>query len=125
MAAEKRLIDADELLEFIKTHYCQNCNSYRGLLCGACSTDTFMCHIETAPTVNQWISVAEQLPDNNHPVLVRCTNTTIGGGHVTHIGSCDMKKFWFLRTQPGLASFPVQEWQVTHWMPLPEPPKEG
>lgn len=71
----------------------------------------------------RWIPVTERLPDNNHPVLVRCANTTISGGYVTHIGSCDMKQFWFLRTQPGIASFPVQEWKVTHWMPLPEPPE--
>ena len=71
-----------------------------------------------------WIPVTERLPDSNKSVLVRCTNTTISGGYVTHIGSCDSGKFWFLRTQPGTASFPVREWQVTHWMPLPEPPKE-
>lgn len=72
----------------------------------------------------RWIPVTERLPDSNKSVLVRCTNTTISGGYVTHIGSCDSGKFWFLRTQPGTASFPVREWQVTHWMPLPEPPKE-
>ena len=52
MADEKRLIDANELVKFIKDNYCQYCNSYNGLLCGACSTDTFMCHVETAPTVD-------------------------------------------------------------------------
>lgn len=71
----------------------------------------------------RWIPVTERMPDRNLPVLVRCTNTTISGGYVTHIGSCDSEKFWFLKTQPGTASFPVREWQVTHWMPLPEPPK--
>ena len=34
----------------------------------------------------RWIPVAERLPDNNCPVLVRCTNTTISGGLITHIG---------------------------------------
>lgn len=72
----------------------------------------------------RWIPVTERLPDRNKPVLVRCTNTTISGGYVTHIGSCDSGKFWFLRTQPGISSFPIFEWQVTHWMELPEPPKE-
>ena len=52
MANEKWLIDANALVEFIKANYCQYCNSYGGLLCGACSNDTFMCHVETAPTVD-------------------------------------------------------------------------
>lgn len=72
----------------------------------------------------RWIPVTEKLPDRNKPVLVRCANTTISGGYVTHIGSCDSEKFWFLRTQPDTNSFPFREWKVTHWMPLPEPPKE-
>ena len=72
----------------------------------------------------KWIPVTERLPENNKPVLVYCTNITIQGGKIVHIGSLDCKQFWFLRTQPGIASFPVREWQVTHWMPLPEPPQE-
>ena len=72
----------------------------------------------------RWIPVTERLPEINMPVLVYCTNITIQGGYTIHIGCCDMGKFWFLRTQPGISSFPVREWQVTHWMPLPESPKE-
>lgn len=87
--------------------------------------DVFEALRVVVPTKQRWIPVTERLPDSNKSVLVRCTNTTISGGYVTHIGSCDSGKFWFLRTQPGTASFPVREWQVTHWMPLPEPPKEG
>lgn len=73
----------------------------------------------------EWIPVSERLPDKNNPVLVYCTNTTIGGGYITHIGSFNSGKYWFLRAEPGIATFPVREWQVTHWMPLPEPPKEA
>lgn len=72
----------------------------------------------------RWIPVAERLPESNMPVLVYCTNITIQGGYTIHIGSFDMGKFWFLRTRPGISSFPVREWQVTNWMPMPEPPKE-
>lgn len=83
--------------------------------------------IKEAPAVSlnpHWIPVTERLPDNNNPVLVYCTNTTIGGGYITHIGSFNSGRYWFLRAEPGIATFPVREWQVTHWMPLPEPPKE-
>ena len=72
-----------------------------------------------------WIPVEERLPDHNKTVLVYCTGV-VAGNHVVHIGSLDSGKFWFLRTHPGISSFPVLEWQVTHWMPLPEPPgKDG
>ena len=72
----------------------------------------------------KWIPVTERLPEDNRPVQVYLKNYTIQGGYVVHIGSYDTAGFWFLRTQPGIASFPVREWVVTHWMPLPEPPKE-
>lgn len=68
-----------------------------------------------------WIPVGERLPDHNKTVLVYCTGV-VAGSHVVHIGSLDSGKFWFLRTHPGISSFPVLEWQVTHWMPLPDPP---
>lgn len=76
-------------------------------------------------TEMKWIPVSERLPDNNTPVLVYCENTTIQGGAVRHIGSLDSYGFWFLKTKPDIASFPFHDWKVTHWMPLPEPPKEG
>lgn len=74
-------------------------------------------------TIQRWIPVTERFPENNRPVLVYLKNYTIQGGYVVHIGSYDTAGFWFLRTQPGIASFPVREWVVTHWMPLPEAPK--
>lgn len=76
----------------------------------------------------RWISVGERLPDRNEPVLVFCENITIQGGHTVHIGSCDKMAencFWFLRTQPGVSSFPNHEWKVTHWKPIPKGPEVG
>ena len=72
---------------------------------------------------NRWIPVEERLPDRNEPVLVFCENITIQGGRTVHIGSCDKmaeNHFWFLRTQPGVSSFPNHEWKVTHWRPMPK-----
>ena len=72
---------------------------------------------------NRWIPVGERLPDTNEPVLVFCENVTIQGGYTVHIGSCDKaaeSHFWFLRTQPGVSSFPNHEWKVTHWKPMPK-----
>ena len=80
--------------------------------------------ISNGVTFQQWIPVTERLPEDGRPVLVFCENTTIQGGATRHIGSLDSGKFWFLKTQPELASFPFHDWKVTHWMPLPEPPHE-
>lgn len=46
-----RLIDADALLEHIKT-YCDGCNSYGGVMCRACGYGDAIDAIEDAPTVD-------------------------------------------------------------------------
>lgn len=66
----------------------------------------------------EWISVEERLPEDNHSVLVYCPyNKCIFtayyddfAGEWVHFGGC----------MPGEVYYPV-----SHWMPLPEPPKEG
>ncbi len=73
-------------------------------------------------TAQKWISVKDRLPEKFKTVLIYCKNKTIRGGTVCHIGSCD-NGFWFLARQAGTESFPDLEWEVTHWMPLPQPPK--
>ena len=59
----------------------------------------------------RWIPVTERLPEKQQRVIVRCktVGTTVGwimfGEWVTDLG-------------PGCG-------EVTHWMPLPDAPKEG
>ena len=69
--------------------------------------------INTVPTLtppNEWVSVEERLPEEKQRVIVRCerVGTSVGwilwGNWMTDIG-------------PGAG-------KVTHWMPLPSPPKE-
>ena len=75
---------------------------------------------------NRWILTSERLPDRNEPVLVFCENITIQGGRTVHIGCCNKTAencFWFLRTQPGVSSFPNHEWKVTHWKHMPQGPE--
>lgn len=81
---------------------------------------------ETVTNRNElkWTSVKEGLPTHNSSVICRCENITIAGGATTIVGSYDAG-FWFLQSSVGTQSFPNQEWQVTHWMPMPAPPKEG
>lgn len=75
--------------------------------------------------VNQWISVKDRLPEDNKPVLCFVIDTT-GEGRTYVIGSCEHSEFWFLKIGDNKRfSFPYMQIKVTHWQPLPEPPKEG
>ena len=73
--------------------------------------------IANGVTVQEWISVAERLPE--------------AGGYVV----CIAKRNPFSRFMPMVARIEKNGWvnpiteqyisEVTHWMPLPEPPKEA
>ena len=74
---------------------------------------------------NGWIPCSERLPKNNTPVLCWVKSTTIASGETYIIGSCD-NGFWFLKTyEIGTHSFPVKDYKVIEWQPLPEPCVEG
>ena len=62
---------------------------------------------ETRP---RWISVADRLPEKGVPVIV-CRE----GGKVEQ-GARDVMDWWRV--------YGTRTKRVTHWMPLPEPPKE-
>ena len=70
---------------------------------------------------NGWISCSERLPENNNIVLCWVVSKTIASGETFIIGSCD-RGFWFLQTyEIGHHYFPVKDYEVVAWMPLPEP----
>lgn len=68
-----------------------------------------------------WISVKDRLPEEEAFVLCSLTgrrkNVTYEGAPV--IGTYYADEGWVLEEAPGWENPPV-----THWMPLPEPPKE-
>ena len=76
-------------------------------------------------TVQKWISVKDRLPKGNRPgeisenVIVRTTDGEVTTGWLDALGS---DKWWLVigtddsHTCWGLG-------YVTHWMPLPQPPK--
>ncbi len=73
----------------------------------------------------EWVDVKERLPERDgDAVLCYVKNTSTEG--VTYVTGCiQQRKFWFLQTcNIGVHTFPNHYWKVTHWMPLPEPPKE-
>ena len=71
----------------------------------------------------EWISVEERLPDNHRTVLVACKGMTIAGAAPIAVGSYG-DGHWFLADAEGtLYLTKYMHIVVTHWMPLPEPPK--
>lgn len=72
----------------------------------------------------QWISVEDRLPSENTLVLCYARSTT-GEGKSYFLGALAHGEFWFLKVNDiGHVSCPVLHWEVTHWQPLPESPKE-
>ena len=74
--------------------------------------------IDACPTVNEWINVKDRLPEIGKEVLVcydfgRMMVTALDGYWGTE------RLFWKYN---NWITNPIS---VTHWMPLPEPPKEG
>lgn len=63
--------------------------------------------------MSEWISVNERLPEYGERVLVT-------EGHATFEASLSISHKW-VRCDMALGWLE----DVTHWMPLPEPPKEG
>ena len=60
----------------------------------------------------EWISVKDRLPDKNGNYLVSVTSD-FAGVHVANFQSGE-----------AFLWYPFIKSDVTHWMPLPEPPKE-
>lgn len=72
-----------------------------------------------------WISCEDRLPSENTLVLCYARSTT-GEGNSYFLGALALGEFWFLKVNDiGHVSCPVLHWEVTHWQPLPEPPKDG
>jgi len=64
--------------------------------------------------MENWISVTDRLPDFGTPVLV-CRKVVRGRPSV-EFGARDVNGWWRV--------YGTRCKSVTHWMPLPEPPKE-
>ena len=74
--------------------------------------------LDNGVTVQEWISVEERLPDRTmppHDVLVY------------HDLNCGMfiDRAWYSHEKNKWSSAVGMNLKVTHWMPLPEPPKGG
>lgn len=109
-----RLIDADAL----KTVLCASkCGVIDPATC-ECGCMDVMC-IDDAPTIDAvpvWVSVKDRLPNDGQDVLAHLYDC-----EETRIVPCNYDKgTWY----DCLMSCTVAINSITHWMPLPEPPKE-
>lgn len=77
--------------------------------------------IANGVTIHKWIPVSERLPDKDGEYLVRLNNKSI-------INLKYERKFGSFGYWLSIILDEDAEWfthyGVTHWMPLPEPPKE-
>ena len=135
-----RLIDADKLVDMLyDSEYTTLCPLDE--VCGvidACPTAEF------APVQNgelrdaaerDWISVEDRLPEERESIFAKAYGTkhwadgmfrTISADVLACVAFDDGRKTTMsLRTHDGAwALSSVHRGHVTHWMPLPEPPKE-
>ena len=68
-------------------------------------------------TPDAWISCSERMPDDGQHVIIICD-----GAFVLYAQYRDGEFFDVVRD--GDEFFETQSRNVTHWMPLPEPPQE-
>lgn len=70
----------------------------------------------------EWISVKDRLPEDEQRVIAYCQKVKkyfVGFAERSHYS--DKVHWWHEGAKGGLYSATSK---VTHWMPLPEPPKE-
>jgi hypothetical protein len=83
----------------------------------ASNETTYLKHIKSnQPQLGEWIKVGDGLPNANQYVII------YDGKSETP----SVKDFFYYSNVKGFVSFGTQEVNnfVTHWMPLPAPPKE-
>lgn len=111
----KKLIDFEKLKEI--RYLCSKCDK---LVC-----EKFGCPIwNSLPDLERvrsegWISVKERLPDKNIAVIVHISNGDID---VRVLGICDDDPNGLWYCYKGVGE-PLHFNDVTHWRPLPEPPR--
>ena len=112
-----RLIDVDAFkTEHRMADMCGDCKrTKRELDCNVCDCCDWL---DNAPTVDQWISVEERLPDDASDVLAYydCGDDS----RVMFVNY--YKRCWYDSVFNDLID-DLDQGCITHWMPLPEPPK--
>lgn len=113
-----RYIDADLLIETMQKRYDEICDAYGYRDLYASGYDDAVDAVENSPTFDvspksAWISVDERLPDPGLPILIftRKNRYYVGYYYKAVVDT----------TYTGFYADSVKR-DVTHWMPMPEPP---
>ena len=117
--AEKEFIER-EAASRVLCDACGNAACPKGLI-PRCS---YYEKMQSIPAVDvrpvKWIPVTERLPEKMQYVLVRYQNNDMAVA--SWFGGDEHIRFWRAMTDEGWCA--DCDTEPTHWMPLPEPPKE-
>ena len=73
----------------------------------------------TSDETSKWISVKDRLPEDDEVVLIACKIGKIFVGYHKHLfQGCEVWRILTARDSTKKITY-----TVTHWMPLPQPPK--
>jgi hypothetical protein len=104
MADKKKIIYADDLQKSIVDDVTIKGSAFAAI----------MRHLQDAPAVQEWISVKDRLPDKHDRYLC----------NVKAFSFPDLRYFAILKYDDGgFIEGKIYTDDVTHWMPLPQPPK--
>ena len=103
-------IEREELMKFpIRRNHYDKEHGNEDFICGIETVLEYAENLQTTDIVQEWISVKDRLPEKDEIVIICTDENFIYAGEL--IGDT-----WFLDNDSWTAT-------VTHWMPLPEPPK--
>lgn len=109
----------EKLVELLNTNACPSpymCDPacrYYGL--GDCFSERFADHlIAHGVTVQEWVDVKDRLPEESGMYIV-----TANDGHAQRVSFVQWQKKNRMWNLTGARSY----WRVSHWQPLPQPPK--
>ncbi len=98
-------------------------HDHKSIWCDTCFASTIGETLDEAAAtwnrrVDGWVSVEDGLPEPFKPVLIFQTNKSITIGRLSVVEFDFGPSMTWKNTYGKIAT-------VTHWMPLPQPPKEG
>ena len=106
------MTDREKMVELLNNSFAEQYEK-RGLLTAPHTATDLIAH---GVTVQEWISVKDRLPEESGMYIV-----TANDGHAQRVSFVLWQKKNRMWSLNGARSY----WRITHWQPMPQPPKEG